>query len=130
MKIVDAAILASTAASLASAATFAPVALDPPLNWVVGSYLWPAEIIAGYNAEVNSTDWNETAWDSYILAQCETYTACTSSITWQGTNSGSTGGRYWYGYVFRGGATNESFYVRDTDVDSNVTLSSAWTIVE
>lgn len=38
--------------------------------------------------------------------------------------------RYWYGYVFRGGATDESFYVRDTDAASNVTLSKAWTIVE
>jgi hypothetical protein len=47
-----------------------------------------------------------------------------------GTNSGSTGGRYWFGEVFRGGPTNESFYVRDTDADSDVTYSMAWTIVE
>lgn len=38
--------------------------------------------------------------------------------------------RYWYGYVFRGGPTDESFYVRDEDEASNVTLSKAWTIVE
>lgn len=47
-----------------------------------------------------------------------------------GTNSGSTGGRYWFGEVFRGGPTDESFYVRDTDTASNVTDSIAWTIVE
>lgn len=39
-------------------------------------------------------------------------------------------GRYWYGYVFRGGATNESFYVRDEDTAENVTMSKVWTIVE
>lgn len=38
--------------------------------------------------------------------------------------------RYWYGYVFRGGPTDESFYVRDDDAASNVTQSKAWTIVE
>ncbi|KAJ4417035.1 hypothetical protein N0V82_006389 [Gnomoniopsis sp. IMI 355080] len=118
------------AASLATAANFTSVYLEPPLNWVVGSYLWPAELIAGYNAEVATTDYTDETWDAYILAACESYTACTSSISWQGVNSGSTGGTYWYGYVFRGGATNESFYVRDTDEAANVTLSKAWTIVE
>lgn len=87
MKTVAPAFIALTAASFASAANFTSVYLDPPLNWVVGPYLWPAEIIAGYNAEVNSTDWTDATWDSYILAECETYTACTSSITWQGQSS-------------------------------------------
>ncbi|KAF3771366.1 hypothetical protein M406DRAFT_246138 [Cryphonectria parasitica EP155] len=131
MKFLTSAIVASTAASFATAENFTSVDLEPPLDWVVGSYLWPTEIIAGYNALVDDTDWTDATWDAYVLAECETYTACTSSISWQGTNSGSDGGsRYWYGYVFRGGPTNESFYVRDTDEASNVTLSSAWTIVE
>ncbi|CAN8096116.1 unnamed protein product [Discula destructiva] len=129
MKGFTSAIIASMAAS-ASAANFTSVYLTPPLNWVVGPYLWPAEIIAGYNELVDGTDWTAETWDAHILAECESYTACTSSISWQGINSGSTGGTYWYGYVFRGGATDESFYVRDTDEAANVTLSKAWTIVE
>lgn len=76
------AVAAFLAPSLATAANFTSVYLEPPLNWVVGPYLWPAEIIAGYNAEV--TDYTDDAWDAHILAECETFTACTSSITWQG----------------------------------------------
>lgn len=85
--------LASVAASLAAAANFTTVDLTPPLNWVAGSYLFPVEIIAGYNDLVAGTNWTDDTWDAYILAECESYDACTSSITWQGTNSGSTGGR-------------------------------------
>lgn len=76
------ALFAYAAASFAAAANFTQVALEEPLNWVVGSYLWPAEIIAGYNALVN--DYTSDTWDAYVLAECESYTACTSSITWQG----------------------------------------------
>lgn len=85
MKAFTSAALASVAASsLAAAANFTTVDLTPPLNWVVGSYLWPAEIIAGYNDIVAGTNWTDETWDAYILAECESYSACTSSITWQG----------------------------------------------
>lgn len=85
MKAFTSAVLASAAASFVAAANFTVVDLTPPLNWVVGSYLWPAEIIAGYNDLVSDSDWTDETWDAYILAECESYDACTSSITWQGT---------------------------------------------
>jgi hypothetical protein len=69
-------------AAVTVAATFTQVALTPPLNWVSGTYLFPTEIIAGYNAPV--ADYNATAWDAYILASCESYSACTSAIAFQG----------------------------------------------
>lgn len=84
MKAPNSAIVVALAASVANAANFTSVYLTPPLNWIVGPYLWPAEIIAGYNDIVNGTDWTQETWDAHILAACETYTACTSSITWQG----------------------------------------------
>lgn len=84
MKALTSVIVASAAASLVAAAEFTEVALEAPLNWVVGSYLWPAEIIAGYNDLVDGSNWTDSTWDAHILAECETYTACTSSITWQG----------------------------------------------
>lgn len=87
MKSSTPALIVSLAARTAQAANFTTVDLTPPLNWVVGTYLFPAEIIAGYNAAVDSTDWTEETWDAHILAACESYTACTSSITWQGTYS-------------------------------------------
>lgn len=88
MKTLASAIIASAAASLVSAANFTEVTLDAPLNWVVGTYLWPAEIIAGYNDVVDGSNWTDSTWDAYVLAECETYTACTSSITWQGVFDG------------------------------------------
>lgn len=88
MKTFTSALLASAAASLAAAANFTEVALEEPLNWVVGTYLFPSQIIAGYNDLVDSSNWTESTWDANILAACESYTACTSSITWQGITSG------------------------------------------
>jgi hypothetical protein len=41
-------------------------------------------------------------------------------------NSGDTGGRFWFGYIFSGGPTNESFYERA----DGVTDSAAWNVVE
>lgn len=68
--------------SLASAATFVEVNLTAPLNWLAGDYLFPVEIIAGYNAPVD--DYNISDWAPYILASCKSYTACTSAIAYQG----------------------------------------------
>lgn len=92
MKFFAPAILASTAVWLAAAATFAPVALEPPLNWVSGSYLFPGEIIAGYNDDVDS--WTQADWDAHVLAECQTFAACTSSITFQGEFGASFVGIY------------------------------------
>lgn len=86
MKASTSAIVVALAATAANAANFTAVSLTAPLNWVVGPYLWPANIIAGYNDIVDGTDWTEETWDANILAACETYTDCTSSITWQGTH--------------------------------------------
>ncbi|OAG07338.1 uncharacterized protein CC84DRAFT_1163546 [Paraphaeosphaeria sporulosa] len=66
------------------AASFAPVALTPPLNWVADSYLFPANIIAGYNA--NLTEYNATTWGAHVLAACASFTACTSALAFQGNN--------------------------------------------
>ncbi|PVH93594.1 hypothetical protein DM02DRAFT_603748 [Periconia macrospinosa] len=120
-----ASVLLYSTASLA--ASFKPVKLTEPLNWTSGSYLFPGNIIAGYNA--NLTEYNAASWGAHVLAACESFTACTSALAFQATNSGSTGGRFWFGYVFRGGPTNESFYERDDDPSSGVTNSAAWTIV-
>lgn len=86
MKASTSAIVASIVTCVASAANFTPVALTPPLNWIVGTYLFPTEIIAGYNDAVVGTNWTQETWDANILAACKTYTACTSSISWQGTH--------------------------------------------
>lgn len=81
------------AAAAAAAATFTQVALTPPLNWVSGPYLFPTEVIAGYHAPV--ADYNATAWDAYVLASCESYSACTSAIAFQGMYDWPVEKYYW-----------------------------------
>ncbi|KAF2441584.1 hypothetical protein P171DRAFT_74145 [Karstenula rhodostoma CBS 690.94] len=110
------------------AASFAPVNLTAPLNWIADSYLFPGNVIAGYNA--NLTAYDATSWGAHVLAACAGFTACTSALAYQATNSGSTGGRFWFGYAFRGGPTDESFYERDDDPYGGVTESAAWTMVQ
>jgi len=75
--------VAACLAGTALSAEFVPVTLEEPLNWLAGSYLFPSQIIAGYNAPVD----NYTAenWTAHILSQCKGYTACTSANTFQGT---------------------------------------------
>ncbi|KAK8090687.1 hypothetical protein PG994_000192 [Apiospora phragmitis] len=55
--------------------------------------------------------------------------ADTSLSTRIGINSGSTGGRYWFGEVYRGGATTPARYERETDPSLGITDSIAYTIV-
>lgn len=51
------------------------------------------------------------------------------SPTYLGINSGSTGGRYWFGEVYRGGATTPAQYERETDASLGITNSIAYTVV-
>ncbi|KAK1596070.1 uncharacterized protein LY79DRAFT_667560 [Colletotrichum navitas] len=107
-------------------ATFVKVALPSPLNWVAGAPLFPSQVIASYHAELG--DYTSDTWAAYVLEKCKTYTACTSSMTFSGINSGSTGGRYWFGYVFRGGATTLDDYDRDDEAEDAIGDSVAYTI--
>ncbi|KAK2037098.1 hypothetical protein LZ31DRAFT_547099 [Colletotrichum somersetense] len=108
------------------AASFAKVSLPAPLNWVAGASLFPSQIIASYHAEI--ADYTADAWAAYVLDKCKSYTACTSSMTFSGINSGSTGGRYWFGYVFRGGVTTVDDYDRDDAEEDAIGDSIAYTI--
>ncbi|KAK6819660.1 hypothetical protein PG995_011058 [Apiospora arundinis] len=121
--------VAAAPADLATrAASFARVNLPAPANWMAGSTLYPGNIIAAYNAEPAKYATAES-WAAYILAQCQGYRDCTSCISYSGINSGSTGGRYWFGEVYRGGATTPAQYERETDASLGVTNSIAYTIV-
>lgn len=131
--------------TITTAASFKPVELDEPLNWTADDYLFPGNVIAGYNA--NLTEYNATTWGTHVLAACMSFTACTSALAFEGmmkpreqhvtksnedtaNNSGDTGGRFWFGYAFRGGPTDQSFYEREDDPHFDVKNSAAWTIVE
>ncbi|KAI8803279.1 hypothetical protein BJ742DRAFT_506162 [Cladochytrium replicatum] len=107
-------------------AVFVKVPLAEPLNWIAGSRLFPSNIIAGYHADLS--EYNEDGYVAYILAQCRTFKDCTSFEIFQGNNSGSDGGRFWFGYVYRGGATNPAWYERYDDPTAAVTNSVAYTI--
>ncbi|KAK8128167.1 hypothetical protein PG984_009275 [Apiospora sp. TS-2023a] len=128
-------LLAATAAALpvadvaleSRAATFARVSLPAPGNWMADKSLYPSNIIAAYNAQ--PAQYSAESWAAYILSKCQGYRDCTSCISYSALNSGSTGGRYWFGEVYRGGATTPARYERETDASLGVTDSIAYTIV-
>ncbi|KAK1995952.1 hypothetical protein LX36DRAFT_682706 [Colletotrichum falcatum] len=117
---------AVSAAPLEPRASFVEVPLPAPLNWVAGRSLFPSQVIASYNAEIG--DYTADTWAAYVLGKCKGFAACTSSMSFSGINSGSTGGRYWFGYVYRGGATTVSNYERDAAAEDGIGDSIAYTI--
>ncbi|KAB8271310.1 hypothetical protein BDV30DRAFT_148780 [Aspergillus minisclerotigenes] len=100
--------------------------LPPPHNWVAGPHLFPGKVIAGYHA--NLDEHNAKGWHEYINQKCEKFHACTSTVSFSANNVGSTGGRYWFGYVFRGDPTTPNDYVRDSDEEAEVEDSAVYTI--
>ncbi|CAG9985042.1 unnamed protein product [Clonostachys byssicola] len=110
-------------------ATFELVPLEDPQNWVAGNSLFPSNIIAGYHADYDAYD--SQSWSSYVLEKCKAFAQCTSSETFSGMstpkriNSGTPKIRYWFGYVYRGGATTQANYERVDGVEDSI----AYTIV-
>ncbi|KYK55118.1 hypothetical protein DCS_07080 [Drechmeria coniospora] len=128
--------------------TFDRVKLADPQNWVAGISLFPSQIIAGYNAKLD--EYTAQQWADHVLAECKKFRACTSTVSFAGKptphfptiefsytndvvdmtiadNSGDDGGRFWFGYVFRGGATTPASYKRSKN--GNVSDSVAYTVV-
>ncbi|OGM49853.1 hypothetical protein ABOM_001608 [Aspergillus bombycis] len=100
--------------------------LPPPDNWVAGPRLFPGEVIAGFHAHIDEHD--AKGWREYVNQQCEKFHDCTSTLSFSANNVGSTGGRYWFGYVFRGGPTTPDDYVRDWTARAQVKDSAAYTV--
>ncbi|EHA57544.1 hypothetical protein MGG_10542 [Pyricularia oryzae 70-15] len=122
-----AALPAAPEGQAAAAKTLVKVNLPAPDNWLTGSRLFPANIIASYNAELKDYA-TADAWNAFVLDKCQSFTACTSTASYQAINSGSTGGRYWFGEVYRGGATTPADYERVPDAAFGVTNSQMYTI--
>ena len=102
------------------------VDLPAPGNWLATSSLFPGNLIASYHGDVDK--YTASSWNAYVLEKCQGYKACTSTASYQGTNSGSTGGRYWFGEVYRGGPTTPANYERVTDPAFGITDSQMYTV--
>ncbi|KAF4582259.1 hypothetical protein GQ602_006883 [Ophiocordyceps camponoti-floridani] len=89
-------------------------------NMDPGPRLFPANVIAGFNADYN--EYNASSWAEYILAQCrgQFNASCDSTISYSAINSGSPPIRYWFGYVFRGGIPSKSDYQKADQVEDTV----------
>ncbi|CAH0047307.1 unnamed protein product [Clonostachys solani] len=116
-------LVVSAVAAPTPRATFALVPLEDPQNWIAGDSLFPSNIIAGYHADYDA--YNSESWSNYVLDKCKAYAQCTSSETFSGINSGTPKIRYWFGYVYRGGATTQANYERVDGVEDSI----AYTIV-
>ncbi|KAB5582278.1 hypothetical protein GE09DRAFT_1210928 [Coniochaeta sp. 2T2.1] len=100
------------------------VNFEEPLNWGPGPRLFPAMVVAGFNAP--EPEYDAGSWAKYVLNKCKQFGgACTSTISFKAINSGSDGGKFWFGYVFRGGPTIEWDYIRQDTVSDSI----AYTIV-
>ena len=63
------------------------VPLQPPLNWVAGSSLFPGRVISGYNDDYNK--WNAETWAAHIVDECEKVGSAGSTHAFSGKqNSG------------------------------------------
>jgi len=68
--------------AIVQAAEFAEVVLTPPLNWLAGGFLFPSQVIASYNSQVDK--YSASAWEKHVLDACKSYAACTSATAFQG----------------------------------------------
>ncbi len=73
---------ASSSSSSGGKDGFKKLELEKPLNWLPGPRLFPANVIAGFNAELSQYD--AESWADYVLEQCTRYSACTSTASYQG----------------------------------------------
>lgn len=79
----------AAASCVATQSTFALVPLEPPDNWQAGPNLFPSQVIAGYKDNLTASDgnltvWTEDSWAVHVLSLCASFSACTSSVTFQG----------------------------------------------
>ena len=126
-----------------------PVKL-PGDDYIAGDGLFPGRVIAGYHAPYYEYD--ADSWAKYVLKRTEAFEAGTSCVSYTGEfcsledlmlegnfggtvltcdvtilaiNSGDTGGRYWFGYSFRGGPADPTDFVH-ADPESGVKGSRAY----
>ncbi|PHH65575.1 hypothetical protein CDD81_2010 [Ophiocordyceps australis] len=126
-------------AMAAQAATAAPMAdntmavdgefkrldLAEPLNWISGETLLPGRVMRGFHGDEHQYD--AESWAQYILENCINTPGCKSTISFSAINSGSVGGRYWFGYTFSKAATPDD-YKRSTEKQYGVQASIAYSL--
>lgn len=76
-------VAATVAPGFVQAAEYVPVPLEAPLNWYAGRRLFPAKVMAGYNAAYE--DYSKYTWAEHVLAQCKNFSTCGSCLSFSGT---------------------------------------------
>ena len=118
---------------------FIPVPI--PDGAMADNKIFPSRVLSGYHAPFDP----KLPWGSYMLnlaqekvgvtgvswfagMQSEKISIVTTHLTWLSItlalNSGSTGGKYWFGYLFGGGPIDSSDFVEAPPKDQ-VTLAQA-----
>ncbi|PHH80237.1 hypothetical protein CDD82_1896 [Ophiocordyceps australis] len=99
--------------------------LREPFNWMAVGTLFPRAVMQGFHA--NESEYNAESWAQYVVDECKSKAGCKSTTSFSAINSGSTGGRYWFGYTFDKPATTFD-YVRNPDERFGVQHSAAYSI--
>jgi len=99
---------------------FLPVSI--PTDAMPNRNISPGRVLAGYNLPVTS----EIAFGAYMMSQAQANPLATGVYWCTALNSGSTGGRYWFGYLFSGGPISSDDFVK-APKKSEVTGAVAFT---
>ncbi|RDA90768.1 hypothetical protein CP533_3610 [Ophiocordyceps camponoti-saundersi (nom. inval.)] len=111
---------AAALTSAVSATSYERIVMKGKENMIAGRRLFPGNVIAGYNADYGN--YTADSWAQHVLDQCKNaFTkSCDSTISYSAINSGTPKERAWFGYVFRGGKTSLSDYVRADGVRDTI----------
>jgi len=88
-----------------------------PSNSVAGPKLFPSRVLSGFQQDLES----EIPFQAFMIDKALSTPAATVVYWCIANNSGSTGGRYWFGYLFGGGRASPSDFVEgppSADVDA------------
>jgi len=83
------------------------VPVNIPRDGMAAKSIFPSRVLAGYNQPVTS----QIAFVALMVSRALSTPGATAMYYCIANNSGSTGGRYWFGYLFQDGPVSSDDFV-------------------